>query len=57
MVQKFELQLSDVTVVEWNGRNGVDAAKRYVDAHPDATVVAWRAVRFGVFVGVLEIVE
>ena len=28
--------------VTWEGRTGVDAATRYVDAHRDAEVIAWR---------------
>ena len=57
MNEKFELQLSNGQIVEWEGCNGIDAAQRYENAHPDVTAFAWRHVRFGVFVGVLRIVE
>ena len=58
MNQTFELKLSDNRVVSWVGADGVQAARRYVDAHPGAVVVAWRpGNRQGVFVGVLDIIE
>lgn len=31
--------------VHWSGESGEDAARRYVDAHRDAVVMAWREVR------------
>lgn len=49
--QRFELKLSTGKVVEWTGRDGVDAARRYVDVHRDAVVVAWRTPRVGIYVG------
>jgi hypothetical protein len=49
MQQTFELKLADGRVVEWQGTDGVDASRRYVDAHRDAAVVAWRYPR--IYVG------
>lgn len=37
-------------IVVWQGKDGLDAARRYVDAHRGATVVAWRGSRTGLFV-------
>ncbi len=47
----YELLLADNRVVTWQGSDGVDAAVRYVDAHQDATVVAWREPRVQLRVG------
>lgn len=41
--REFELKLATGKVVVWPGKNGVNAAHRYVDCHDGATVVAWRA--------------
>lgn len=38
----FDLKLADGQVVTWQGSTGEDAARRYVDAHRDAAVIAWR---------------
>jgi hypothetical protein len=38
----FQLKLADGSVVTWAGESGEDAARRFVDAHREATVVAWR---------------
>jgi hypothetical protein len=38
----FELMLASGKVVRWQGASGEDASRRYVDAHRDAAVVAWR---------------
>lgn len=38
----YELKLADGKVVQWDGHDGENAAHRYVDAHRDASVVAWR---------------
>ena len=38
----FELMLAGGAVVRWPGDSGEDAAIRYVDAHRDAAVTAWR---------------
>lgn len=53
----FELKLSTGRVVTWEGGSGEDAALRFVDSHPEATVIAWRHVQHGLFVGVREVVE
>lgn len=48
---RYELKLADGTVVEWDGDDGEHAARRYVDVHRDAVVVASRpADRHGIFV-------
>lgn len=53
MDKKFELKIvadGAQRVVDWHGKTGEDAARRYVDCHREATVVAWReADRHGVF--------
>lgn len=49
MAQTYEL--ADNTVVTWNGRDGIDAATRYVDVHREATVIAWREPRVQLRVG------
>ena len=41
----FELKLPDNEVVTWEGSDGEDAARRYVDAHREATIIAWRTRR------------
>ena len=53
----YELKLATGKVVTWEGESGEDAALRYVDMHQDATVIAWRHVRHGLFIGAREIVE
>jgi hypothetical protein len=40
--QMFDLRLADGDVVQWPGTDGENAARRYVDCHRDAAVVAWR---------------
>ena len=52
----FELLLSDGKTVTWDGHDGENAAWRYVAAHPEATVIAWREVQHGVSVGLLNII-
>lgn len=48
----YELKLADGRKVRWDGPSGPEAARRYVDAHREATVVAWRTwPRQGIFVG------
>lgn len=48
---RFELKLLGGAVIEWDGADGEDAARRYVDAHRDAAVVASRpADRHGISV-------
>ena len=53
----FELKLASGKVVTWEGSSGEDAALRYVDMYQGATVVAWRHVRHGLFIGSREIIE
>ena len=53
----FELQLIDGKLVTHDGHDGIDAAWRYVSAHPEATVIAWREVQHGVSVGLLKIID
>ena len=48
---RYELKLADGSVVTWAGKDGVDAAVRYVDAHLEATVMAWREPRVQLRVG------
>lgn len=49
--RRWELKLADGRVVEWDGVDGETAARRYVDTHRTATVVASRpADRHGLFV-------
>lgn len=48
---KYELLLADNSVVTWTGSDGVNAAERYVDAHREATVVAWREPRVQLLIG------
>jgi hypothetical protein len=37
--------------VEWEGADGEDAARRYVDCHRDRAVIACHPVRHGLFIG------
>lgn len=51
MEQRYDLKLADGRTVSWTGSSGEDAARRYVDGHHGATVVATRsAERHGLFV-------
>jgi hypothetical protein len=48
---RFELKLASGKTVEWDGADEEDAARRYVDCHREAAVVATRpADRHGMFV-------
>lgn len=48
--KKWELRLATGKRVTWAGESGIEAARRYVDAHPGATIVAFRAApQHGVF--------
>lgn len=44
-MNRYQLKLAAGRVVTWTGNDGEDAARRYVDAHRDAVVVAWREDR------------
>lgn len=57
LLMTFGLKLASGKVVTWAGASGEDADLRYVDAHRDQTVVAWRHARHGLYVGVREVVE
>lgn len=46
----YELKLATGKVVEWDGDDGEHAARRYVDVHRNAAVVAWREPRHGLHV-------
>lgn len=42
--------------VTWSGKNGEDAARRYVDCYRGATVIAWReGARHGLHIGIKPI--
>jgi hypothetical protein len=45
MDRLFDLLTDKKRVVQWTGRDGEDAARRYVDGHRDVTIVAWRLPR------------
>ncbi len=54
----FDLRLSSGNVVQWEGANEQEAARRFVAAHPAAVVVATRpAPRHGLFFGLAPIKE
>lgn len=46
----FQLMLNNRRRVVWEGESGEDAARRYVDCHREATVIAWRTwPRWGLY--------
>lgn len=47
----YELKLAGGAVVRWPGISGESAAERYADAHPSATILAWREPRVQLLVG------
>mgnify|MGYP001614536723 CR=1 FL=1 len=49
---RFDLKLASGKRVEWDGADEEDAARRYVDCHREAVVVATRphVDRYGIFV-------
>ena len=54
----FDLKLAGGKVVQWEGADGPDAARRYAAEHPGVAVIATRySERVGLFVGLLRIVE
>lgn len=55
--QEFELKLASGRVVKWLGKNGEDAAYRYVDGFPGTTVIAWRYPKFEFKVGMIRIID
>jgi hypothetical protein len=55
---KYELLLEGRKVVEWSGKSGEDAARRYVDTHRKAVVIATREVQpFVTTLGRQEIIQ
>jgi hypothetical protein len=48
----YELKLGNGDVARWEGASGENAAERYADAHPGATVSAWREPRVQLLVGI-----
>ncbi len=58
MAKEYELKLATGRVIIWEGRDGIDAAKRYIDCHREEAVIAWRDYpRYGIFLGVRNIIE
>ncbi|MDP2945876.1 MAG: hypothetical protein Q8N61_00255 [bacterium] len=55
--QEFELKLATGKFVTWNGQDGEEAARRYVDCFRGVKVVAWRWPRHGLFIGMRRILE
>lgn len=53
-IQTFDLKLSTGEVVCWQGESGEDAARRYVAVHPQATVTAWRYLRYEFKIGMIR---
>jgi len=52
MEKEYELKLASGKVVIWHGKDGINAAERYVDCKRGETVIAWRNYpRYGVFIG------
>jgi hypothetical protein len=42
----------------WSGKDGVNAAERYVDCNRGEVVIAWRDYpRYGIFLGIRNIIE
>lgn len=57
MEKTYELKLASGKVVKWEGKNGIDAAQRFVDCHRTEAVVATREVQHGLFFGIKNIIE
>lgn len=49
---QYELLLADGRKVLWEGETGMGAAMNYADLHREDTVIAYRAPRHGIFLGV-----
>jgi hypothetical protein len=56
-LKTYELKLSNGRWVMWKGYDGIDAARRCVNAHPGACVIAWRTPRVVITVGIPNIIE
>jgi hypothetical protein len=48
VTQEYELKLAEGGKVVWEGTDGINAARRYVDCK-GGTVIAWRPITHGVF--------
>ena len=48
MTNTYELKLTSGKVITWEGEDGEDAVKRYIDCER-GTVIAWRSVAHGLF--------
>jgi len=58
MEREFELKLANGKTAVWSGKDGVNAAERYVDCNRSETVIAWREYpRYGIFLGIQNIIE
>ena len=58
MESKYELKLASGKTVVWSGKDGVNAAERYVDCNRGEIVIAWRDYpRYGIFLGIRNIIE
>ena len=57
MERTFNLKLASGKIVKWNGKDGEDAARRYVDTFPSETVIAWRYPKFELVPGMINIVQ
>ena len=55
---KYDLKLKSGEVVQWEGKSGEDAARRYVDTHKGAVVVATRPYNHhGLVLGLKPIID
>ena len=58
MESEYELKLASGKTVVWSGKDGVNAAERYVDCNRGEVVIAWRDYpRYGIFLGIRNIIE
>jgi hypothetical protein len=55
--ETYDLKLSDGSIVQWSGSDGVNACTRYADSHPGAIVIAWRYPKIDFRVGMIGIIE
>ena len=49
-MQTYQLLTADNVVIDWQGKDGVDASKRCADAR-QVTIIAWREPRVQLRVG------
>ena len=58
MTKQYELKLKGGGTVVWEGEDGINAARRYVDIKQGAVVIAWRDYpRYGIFTGSQNIIS